>query len=158
MTEMKVHFYLGFQLAIFCVAQVHAENVLSVKSETDFGECLGYCHTVLVITAKKVVFTEYSTDKSKPAKSTFRSTSDAEWLRLSKGAPLKIFSSLPLVIGDPDGADQGAETLEIITDAQDKKSTFDYNAKISGIETYLAIVREIRKQMSLKLDQGQAGG
>jgi len=155
---MKVFFYLGFQLAILFITHAHAETVLSVKSETDFGECVGYCHTVLVITAKKVVFTEYSTDKSEPPKSASRSTSDAEWLRLSKGAPLKIFSGLPLVIGDPDDADQGSEMLEIITDAQDKKSTFDYGAKISGLESYLEIIRGIRKQMSLKLDPSQAGG
>ena len=150
---MKVETYLVFQLVILLATPSHAETVLSIKSETNFGECVGYCHTVLIITAKKVVFTEYSTDKSKPVKSTFRSTSDSEWQRLTKEAPLKIFSGLPLVIGDPDGADQGSEVLEIVTDKQDKKSMFDYGAKVSGIEGYLEIVREIRKQMEAKLDR-----
>jgi hypothetical protein len=133
-----------------CSATLHAD-VLSIKSETSFGECVGYCRTTLVITSKKVTLTEFSWDKSQPARSASRGTSVAEWLRLSKGAPLRAIFKLPSVIGDPDSADGGAETLEINTGTLDKKSTFDYGARILGIDAYLEIIRKIRQQMDARL-------
>jgi hypothetical protein len=149
-------FRLTWQLFLVCfsgvlLASPKGESLISVKSETHFGECEGYCQTVLLVTNKEVRYTVHSWTKGAPDKSISRPTTKEEWSQLSQNAPLRSFFFLPSVIGHPDNVDQGEETLGFTTDERSIDTSFDYGANIKGLESYLKIIRKIREQMGKKL-------
>jgi hypothetical protein len=147
---MKLFVYL---IIIFTALSTtgRAEKIVSIKSGTYFGECVGYCQTSLEITEREVVYTEYSTDKSKAPRTYRRNTTPDEWTQILKSVSLNHFFTLPQVIGSPDGADEGGETFEVMTDVSDKKTTISLNTNIAGMEDYLKIIRKMRSEMHEKL-------
>ena len=128
-----------------------AQNIVSVESETSFGESVGYAQTILIITKKEVRLAKHSWTKSDPDLSIARPTKEAEWLKLSQYAPLSRLADLPEVIGDPDDADQGEESLIIVTEARRLHASFDYGANPEGLADYLNVIRAIRAEMDKKI-------
>jgi hypothetical protein len=118
----------------------------SFSSTVSFGFCLpsSYCTSRLEIAAGRVVFTYES--RERPPLRQSRELQPVEWRRLVAAVDAARLRSLPSVIGCPDCADGGAESLTVgFANGQSTTVTFEYNRDVPGIEPLVAQVRAIRQ-------------
>ena len=123
------------------------EKILSIKSTTYFGECVGYCDTEIDIAVTGITYTEHSTEKQQSDRTAKRPLTKSDWNKISDQVSNSFFL-LPPRIGDPDGVDQGGETLEITTESRSKKIEFEYRADIPAARNLLKTIRALRLEMS----------
>ena len=130
-----------------------AAAIETIKTGTSFGECVGYCKTEVVINSKNIIYIRSSWDNSKPEVKQEIPISADKWNALVNALDVKKFAILPEVIGCPDCADGGAEWVEVFNEKTTKKVTFEYGASVSGIDSLVKILREIRKDVSSRFDK-----
>lgn len=123
------------------------DNATSVIGGTSFGECGGYCITILTITEDVASYTRSSwfpTDY--PDITEIDYLSDSVWNNLIDAIDIGAFARLDTIIGCPDCADGGSEWIEIIQPDFRKKITFEYGDTLTTIQELVQQVRNIRKQ------------
>lgn len=129
-----------------------ANDVLRVASTTSFGMCVGYCKTSLVLTPQKAVLTSEPSGRGMSAdakpKSVEKPLSPAQWRDIAELAAAATIDALPDVIGCPDCADGGAESLTIEKEGSSKTITFDHGADIREAAPLLAMVRALRAEIA----------
>ena len=112
--------------------------------------------SVMVLTDQRVVYTEYSTIKSELPRSTSRSISREEWTQLTDSRAIQQILRLPKKIGNPGEVDQTVATLIITTNKRVKETSFNYDSKLPGLDTFLKVIQTIDGQMTDKV--GHAKG
>lgn len=123
-------------------------DIRQIVSTTSFGMCVGYCTTRLEISAAGAVLTRQARGgRGAPDLPDQRFTaplSAAEWDAFARLAAQTDLSALPDVIGCPDCADGGAETLSLGA----RSVTFDFGASLNEAQPLLERVRALRAQLT----------
>ncbi|MET0182759.1 MAG: hypothetical protein ABW199_07730 [Caulobacterales bacterium] len=140
-------------LAACASAPAAAPQVTQIVSTTSFGMCVGYCSTRLEISASQAVLVRESRGgrgaQNLPAQRFTAALSESEWNELTRLAANTRLETLPPVIGCPDCADGGAESLSITTAQHDPHSiTFDHGATIEQAQPLLDRVRALRTRLT----------
>ena len=125
-------------------------SVRQVVSTTSFGMCMGYCKTRLEISAGQAVLVREPWgrgDRNLPVDRTTAALDAQEWQEIARLAAAAKIDGLPAVIGCPDCADGGAESLSIVGPGRNKTISFDHGAKIAEAQPLLDRVRALRARM-----------
>jgi hypothetical protein len=127
--------------------QVITTNVIrSISSGTSFGMCFAYCQQSINITTSLLVAAKQANFVQKPYPPVQRSFpfDSNQWNELVSLVDWPVFRSLSDTIGCPDCADGGAEWIEIVTNDENKRVTFDYGTTVATIDGLTQRLRAIR--------------
>jgi hypothetical protein len=137
-----------------CGEGVGAPGVQQVVSTTSFGMCVGYCSTRLEISEGAAVLTRTSRGgrgaQELPDQRFTQTLTPEEWVEITRLAAAAKFDGLPPVIGCPDCADGGAESLTVIGGAAPKTVSFDHGATVEQVQPLLDRVRALRAKLTPK--------
>lgn len=124
-----------------------ASDVSFVEWTSSFGFCLptAHCTTRLRVTGGQAVLTLES--RESPAVRTETQLTAAEADALAVAAARARFAGLGPVIGCPDCADGGAETLTLIVGGEQRTVTFEYNARLDPLEPLLGQMRSLVERL-----------
>ena len=122
-----------------------------VRSTTSFGFCLGYCRSTLEITAERATYRLFDDRTGQPALERIVPLTAAEWQSLDSAVSRESFEALPAVIGCPDCADGGAESLEVVAESWSSMVTFEYGDAVPQLQPLLGRVRAIRQRLDRDL-------
>ena len=121
---------------------------LALTSGTSFGECLGYCRTVLLVDSLTLTFTESPYNgvptPQLPIRTRTLPLSLADWKRVRGLVDVAALARLEGVHGCPDCADGGAEWIEIGPSTDRVRVTFEHGATLAGIGPLQAELRALR--------------
>lgn len=117
-----------------------------IGSTTSFGFCApsSYCTTRLEARADGALYVAES--RNLPARQARISLSSAEWQGLVNALDETRLRALPAVVGCPDCADGGAETLTAVVNGRSTTVTFEYGRDLPGLEALLRRVRALRER------------
>jgi len=118
--------------------------VVKIRATTSFGLCVGYCRTTLEITSQEAVFLRESQNSTLPDQRSTAPVSAADWAALVQAVDRRHLEALPEVIGCPDCADGGAESLQVVGADWQRSVTFEYGRDIPELQPLLNRVRSIR--------------
>jgi hypothetical protein len=128
-----------------------AGGVTQVASTTSFGMCVGYCTTRMEISKDQAVLVREARggrgSQDLPDQRIAAPLQAGEWDEIARLAAAAKIDGLPEVIGCPDCADGGAETLSIVGPGRNKTIKFDHGASIAEAQPLLDRVRAIRTRM-----------
>jgi hypothetical protein len=122
------------------------DGIATIRTTTSFGFCAGYCKTTLVITSDQMLFVEEGLRTDVAPRRRTLSITAAEWEALVSAVDRRTLEPLPSVIGCPDCADGGAESLEVVGEDWQKGVTFEFNATIPELQPLLTRVRALRER------------
>jgi hypothetical protein len=144
--------------AAFCLAAcasaptppAHA-NIRQIVSTTSFGMCVGYCTTRLEISQGRAVLIREArggrgAPQNLPPQRFATVLTPEEWDAFEHLAANTDLTGLPPVIGCPDCADGGAESLTIEGD-QAQTISFEFNASVPRAAPLLERVRALRTRL-----------
>lgn len=121
-------------------------DVGAIRATTSFGMCNGYCLTELEITPQGVVLVENGWGSEAPRQRSAR-LSSPEWAALVRVVDRQRLEAMPAVVGCPDCADGGAESLEVVGADWRKRVAFDFNAEMPELQPLLDQVRALRNRL-----------
>lgn len=130
-----------------------AGGVTRVVSTTSFGMCVGYCTTELVITEGRAELTRLARggrgvpSVAAPQVSSIPLTA-GEWQEIQRLASQADFNAVPDVIGCPDCADGGAESLTVQGAGGSETVTLEFRADVRELQPLLTRIRAIRDQLT----------
>lgn len=131
-------------------------GVTQVVSTTSFGMCVGYCSTRLEIAAGQAVLVRSSRGgrgaQELPEQRFTAPLSPGEWREIARLAEAAKLDDLPAVIGCPDCADGGAESLSVVGAGGTKTITFEHGAAIAEAQPLLERVRALRTMLTPKTE------
>jgi hypothetical protein len=123
------------------------EGVSTIRTTTSFGFCLGYCRTILEVTAEGMVFIEEPTRQADlPRVVRTAPISAEEWRSLVAAVDRAALEALPPTVGCPDCADGGAESVEVIGRDWRDEVTFEFNAALPQLQPLLSRLRPLRER------------
>lgn len=139
-------------LAACAGAPVATPNVRQIVSTTSFGMCVGYCTTRLEISEGEAVLVRQArggrgSPENLPDQRIAAPLTPSEWQEISRLAADANLEGLPAVIGCPDCADGGAESLTIASGAGERSVAFEYGATIAPAQALLTRVRALRARL-----------
>jgi hypothetical protein len=108
--------------------------------------CTGYCQTTLEITCHEAVLVEESWRSEPPLRHSMR-LSPSEWSALVRAVDRQRLEAQPAVVGCPDCADGGAESLEVVGADWSKRVAFDFRAEMPELQPLLDQVRALRNRL-----------
>lgn len=142
---------LALALAGCAAGPAPSANVRQIVSTTSFGMCVGYCTTRLEISEGQAVLVREGRGgrgaQTLPDQRFTAPLAAGEWQEISRLAAATELEGLPPVIGCPDCADGGAESLSIIGDGAPETISFDYGATIAEAQPLLERVRALRERL-----------
>jgi hypothetical protein len=123
-----------------------------VVSTTSFGMCVGYCSTRLEISEGEAVLVRSARGgrgaPELPDQRFSAALGADEWAEIARLAAAAKLDGLPAVIGCPDCADGGAESLTIEGAGGAKTITFEHGAAIAEAQPLLDRVRGLRMALT----------
>ena len=124
-----------------------ASDVSFVEWKSSFGFCApaSYCTTRLRVSGRQAVLTLES--RESPAIRRESQLSEAEADSIAEAAARAEFDALPDVIGCPDCADGGAESLTVMVEDEQDEVTFEYNARVDAVEPLLGRMRALAERL-----------
>lgn len=129
-------------------------RVRQVVSTTSFGMCVGYCTTRLEISEGQAVLIRSARGgrgaSDKPDQRFTAVLTPSEWQEIARLADNAKLDGLPEVIGCPDCADGGAESLTIVGATGSKQISFEHGATIEQAQPLLERVRALRSKLMPK--------
>jgi hypothetical protein len=130
-------------------------SIVKIEYRTFFGECIGYCRESISITPKRTVYRKQANPPSDelPDKVLETDTSASLWDRLSDAIDMSAVLALPERIGQPDAADQGAESVEISVGGTTKTVEFDRGRTIPALDRLMAILRPLQADLSARIGE-----
>lgn len=157
-TNMRINLVLIIAIALAVTACTDgatppSAGIERIVSTTSFGMCMGYCKTRLEITPVEAVLTREPGGRggtTLPAQRFTAKLDASEWQEFTRLAQAAKYDGLPPVIGCPDCADGGAESLEISGPGGTKSVSFDHGAKVEPLQPLLDRVRELRTRLTPK--------
>jgi hypothetical protein len=127
-------------------------SIRQIVSTTSFGMCMGYCSTRLEISEGEAVLVRSARGgrgASDLPDQRFETTlSESEWQEIARLAENTNLDGLPPVIGCPDCADGGAESLTIVGATGAKEIKFNHGATIEQAQPLLERVRALRTNLT----------
>ncbi len=129
-------------------------NVSRIVSTTSFGMCVGYCTTTLEITEGQAVLTREARggrgvpDPTQTPQRFSTQLTSAQWQEIQRLAANADLDALPDVVGCPDCADGGAESLTIESPAGSERVQFEFRASLPQAQPLLDRVRALREQLT----------
>lgn len=119
---------------------------LVVRSSTSFGMCPAesLCETSLEISGGAVTFIARSRTGRQERQSGMLSV--GEWANLERRAREARFDGLAPVIGCPDCADGGAESVSVVSSGSSRNVTFEFGADVPPVAPLVESLREIRRR------------
>jgi hypothetical protein len=135
------------------VVSAETSGVSKITATTSFGMCVGYCTTMLEIRKGEVVLTRIGRGgrgaaQALPDQVARRTLDTAEWNDLVSLAANARFEGLPAVVGCPDCADGGAESLSVESANGTRSVKFEFGAEVEGIQPLLDRVRKEREKLT----------
>lgn len=128
-----------------------AAEIHRIVSTTSFGMCIGYCRTRLEIAEGQAVLVREGRggrgQTAGPDQRFAVALSAAEWEAFQRLAADANLEALPPVIGCPDCADGGAETLTIDGAGAPQTITIEYDAPIAQAQPLLDRIRALRARL-----------
>lgn len=140
----KIFFFGVFLSLMFLFSSCEKRDlnsITTIKYGTSFGMCVGYCKNDLVINGKVATFEKTKNGTDKEMVSCTNELNDETINLIMDHINLNYFKSLPEVIGCPDCADGGAEYVEITTNGEMKRVTFEYGKPPKQLADLVAILR-----------------
>ena len=124
-----------------------AGEVTLVEWTSSFGFCppSAYCTTRLRVSGVDAVVTLESRESPTVRRSVQLSAAEAD--ALARAAAEARFEGLGPVIGCPDCADGGAETLSVTAGGEQDTVTFEYNASVARLEPLLSQMRGLVERL-----------
>lgn len=125
--------------------------VTLIGSNTSFGFCApsAYCVTRLELRSDGALYVEES--RSLAARQVRAALTAAEWQALVNTLDEARLRALPAVVGCPDCADGGAETLTAVVNGRTTTVTFEYGRDLPGLESLLQRVRVLRARLAAQV-------
>jgi hypothetical protein len=128
------------------------QDVRQIVSTTSFGMCVGYCTTRLEISEGQAVLIRQArggrgAPQNLPDQRVTQTLTAEEWQEFARLASEADLQALPDVIGCPDCADGGAESLTIEGGSPGRTITFDHGAAIAEAQPLLDRIRALRERM-----------
>jgi hypothetical protein len=128
-------------------------NIRQIVSTTSFGMCVGYCTTRLEISPGRAVLIREARGgrggpQNLPEQRFAAVLTPQEWDEIARLAENTDLTGLPAVIGCPDCADGGAESLTIAGEGQPRSISFEFNASIAQAGPLLERVRALRARLA----------
>lgn len=128
-------------------------NIRQIVSTTSFGMCLGYCTTRLEISPGRAVLIRQArggrgSPENMPDQRFAAVLTPDEWDEIERLAAGANLGGLPPVIGCPDCADGGAESLTIEGSGAPQTVSFEFNATIPEAAPLLERVRALRTRLT----------
>lgn len=138
---------------VSCAGKSQAQSIVSqVVSTTSFGMCVGYCSTRLEISEGQAVLVRSARGgrgtSDLPDQRFTETLSQDQWQEFARLAEQTKLDGLPPVIGCPDCADGGAESLTIARGGSSQVITFDHGATIEPAQALLERVRALREKLT----------
>lgn len=129
-----------------------AQDIRQIVSTTSFGMCVGYCTTRLEISPGRAVLIREArggrgAPQNLPEQRFAAVLTPQEWDEFERLAATTDLSGLPAVIGCPDCADGGAESLTITGSGQPQNISFEHGATIEQAAPLLQRVRALRARL-----------
>jgi hypothetical protein len=129
-----------------------SSGIRQIVSTTSFGMCVGYCSTRLEISEGKAVLVRSARGgrgTSDLPDQRFEATlTESEWREIARLAENTNLDGLPPVIGCPDCAVGGAESLIIEGPGGAEEIKFDHGATIEPAQPLLERVRALRTKLT----------
>ena len=124
-------------------------EVVSINYGTSFGECIGYCNNNITVTDTNVLLEKkgWSNIVTLPEVTETTVVTAAVLQELFEKVDFDAFLNLEEVIGCPDCADGGAEWVEIITEDQSYKVTYEYFNEPEVLKELAAALRELNASL-----------
>lgn len=140
-------------ILVSCAGGTQAQSsVRQVVSTTSFGMCVGYCSTRLEISEGQAVLVRSARggrgSPDLPDQRFTEELSKDQWRDIARLAENTKLDGLPPVIGCPDCADGGAESLSIVGSGGSKAISFDHGATIEPAQLLLEKVRALRTRLT----------
>jgi hypothetical protein len=140
--------------SVACGSEAQAPSVRQVVSTTSFGMCAGYCLTRLEISQGHAILERTAHGgrgaQDLPPQRITAALSESEWQEIARLAGDTKLDGLPAVIGCPDCADGGAESLSIVGPSGTKTISFEHGATIAQAKPLLDRLRAMRAKMMPK--------
>ena len=128
-----------------------SSSVRQVVSTTSFGMCVGYCSTRLEISEGQAVLERTAHGgrggQDLPPQRYTAVLSEGEWQEIARLAQETKLDGLPAMIGCPDCADGGAESLTIVGSGGTKTVSFNHGTAIKEAQPLLDRVRALRTRL-----------
>ncbi len=141
----------AFWLAACAGGVAAPATVRKIVSTTSFGMCVGYCTTRLEISEGEAVLVREARGgrgaSDLPEQRFSATLSEGEWQEITHLAANTNLGGLPPVLGCPDCADGGAESLMIVVTEGSRSVTFEHGADIKQAQPLLDRVRALRARM-----------
>ena len=154
-TQLSSAFVFTAALALAACAGTPsaAPQIKQIVSTTSFGMCVGYCTTTLEISETQAVLVREArggrgAPQGLPAQRFSVPLSASEWKEISGLAAQTDLKALPPVIGCPDCADGGAESLTINAAKPGRTVSFGYGADLPEAQKLLDRVRALRTKLT----------
>ena len=127
-------------------------DIRQVVSTTSFGMCVGYCTTRLELSEGQAVLIREArggrgAPQGLPEQRISAVLTPDEWQEIERLAANANLSGLPAVIGCPDCADGGAESLTIAGAGEPRTVSFEYGAAVAQAQPLLDRVRAVRARL-----------
>jgi len=122
-------------------------EIATIRATTSFGFCVGYCRTTLEIAPQQAVLIKEPLHSTLPTRRVTTPLTAAEWAALVEAVDRKRLESLPEVLGCPDCADGGAESLEVVGAGWQRKVTFEFGRDVAAVQPLLDRVRTLRQRL-----------
>ncbi len=133
-------------------APAASQEVRQIVSTTSFGMCAGYCTTRLEVSDGQAVLVRQARGGrgalEMPEQRIAKTLTPDEWRAIARLAETTELDDLPPVIGCPDCADGGAESLSIVRSSDTRTVTFDHGARIEQAQPLLDRLRDLRARMT----------
>jgi hypothetical protein len=153
MSRTKVYVFAAVLTLVACAAAPPPTpaHVSQIVSTTSFGMCVGYCTTRLEISPGRAVLIREArggrgAPQNLPPQRFATVLTPEEWDAFEHLAANTDLTGLPPVIGCPDCADGGAESLTIEGD-QAQTISFEFNASVPRAAPLLERVRALRTRL-----------
>ncbi len=134
-------------LSLLLITLLSCSDNEPLSSEYNFrygqswGFCVGYCNSELSFSDGEAIIIQQSNNDKRDKKLKFNFASE-DYRQLVELFDQQEFDQLPTIIGCPDCADGGAEFLEVKSDGEWRKVTFEYNNAPESIATLVSHLRE----------------
>jgi hypothetical protein len=142
----------SLSLAACASAPAAPADIRQIVSTTSFGMCVGYCTTRLELADGQAVLIRQARGgrggQGGPDQRFTAALAPDEWQEIARLAAVSNIAGLPDVIGCPDCADGGAESLTIAGASGSKTITFDHGADIAQAHALLERVRAVRARLT----------
>jgi hypothetical protein len=136
-------------LGAACGSPTGPSDPVTFVHAVSFGFChpRAYCSSRLEVSPREAVMTYESRELGTVVQR--RALDAADWTRASEALDADALRALPDVVGCPDCADGGAETVRVaFGDGGSAEVKFEFGDDVEGIDALVGVLREVRRSFT----------